>query len=413
MVNRGKIIKLWLAGLAILLLVSVVIGPGCLPFLEPLKGAVSPRSQQAPPEMEQVSEVWNILSREYVDKQALDTQKLSQGAIRGMLEALNDPYTSYLDAEAFKLELSGLRGEFEGIGAYLAMRESKIMVIAPMPDSPAERAGIRAGDVILEIDGESTAKMSLQDAVTRIRGPRGTSVALLIRHDAEEKPALLTIVRAEIRVSSVHSQVQGGLAHISIAHFVETTAEELQPILADITRQQVKGIILDLRDNPGGLLMEVIDVASQFLPEGETVTIVVDNKGQRTELKAKPGGVATRLPLVVLVNGHSASGSEVLAGALQDHGRAIIMGSRTFGKGSVNTLYPLKGGSGLFLTISRWLTPKGNPIEGKGLSPDTEVVATPEDLAQGRDVQMERARDYLGGQDKARAGWQPVLTGAG
>jgi carboxyl-terminal processing protease len=287
------------------------------------------------------------------------------------VEALDDPYTAFLDPSAHELFLRSLGGKIEGIGAYVGVNDSQIRVIAPIADSPADRAGIRAGDVIVEINGQPTTGMSAIEAVLSIQGPKGTTVILRILHQDETEPATVEIVRAEIDVPSVSSEMKGGIAYIKISQFSERTAEELAPVL-DSINGQAKGIILDLRSNPGGLLDTVVDVASFFLREGVVVD-VVDNQGKRTAYLVKPSQTVTDLPMVVLVDSYSASGSETLVGALQDYGRATIAGARTYGKGSVTPLYSLKDGSGLYLTMARMLTPNGRLYEGIGLAPDYEL----------------------------------------
>ena len=331
--------------------------------------------------LEVIEEVWDIIFRDYVDQNRLDAGALSQAAIKGVVEALDDPYTSYMDAEAYQMSLSDLEGKFEGIGAYVGIKDEQLMIIAPIPDSPAAKAGIRAGDRILEIDDSSASEMSLEEAVLHIRGPEGTLVRLLILHEAGIEPEEIEIVRAEIEMSSVYFEMRGDIAYINIYYFSERTNEELAPVLESLSQEGATGIILDLRSNPGGLLGTVVDVASRFLPEG-IVVYVVDNQGKQTSLSVESDGATTDLPLVVLTNNYSASGSEVLAGALQDYARAIIAGTKTYGKGSVNTLRQLKDGSGLYITIARWLTPNGRLIEGKGISPDYELELEGEDTIQ-------------------------------
>ena len=358
-----------------LLVVSLALsfGAGCA-----LDTRTPPSSSQS---LDVVEEAWNIIFQDYVDKDRLDASKLSQAAIKGMVEAVDDPYTSYLDAETYQLSLSSLEGKFEGIGAQVAVKDNQLMIIAPIADSPADKAGIRAGDKILEIDGRSTLEMSLVEAVLLVRGPRGTTVRLLILHQGETEPEEIEIVRAEIELPSVHFEMRQDIAYINITYFSEGTDEELSPVLDSITREAATGIILDLRSNPGGLLPIVIDVASRFLTEGVVVD-VVDNQGKHTTMTVKRNGVTTDLPLVVLVDSYSASGSEVLAGALQDYGRATIAGTITYGKGSVNILRQLKDGSGLYITTARWLTPNGRLIEGEGICPDYELELEGEDAIQ-------------------------------
>jgi len=365
--------------LAVILLLAATItsafGIGC---------ALGEKTATAP-SLDTVEEAWNIIFQDYVDKDKLDASKLSQGAIKGMVEALDDPYTSYLDTTAYELWVRNVEGKFEGVGAYVEEKEGQITIVAPIPGSPADSAGIRSGDVVLEIDGDSTEGMSLVEAVLSIRGPTGTAVTLLILHQGETEPEVVSIVRAEIELPSVSSEMKENIAYIKITYFSERTAQELAPVLESIA-QEATGIILDLRSNGGGLLDTVTDVAGYFLREGIVVD-VVDNQGEHTIYPVKSSQLTTDLPMVVLVDGYSASGSEVLTGALQDYGRATIAGARTFGKGSVNILRQLQDGSGLYITTARWLTPNGRLIEGEGLDPDYE-------LAEGEDA-VQWAIDFL------------------
>ena len=336
-------------------------------------GAGCALGTSAPPNedlgLDVVKEAWDIIFQDYVDRDKIDASTLSQAAIKGMVEALDDPYTSYLDAETYQLALSSLEGKFEGIGAYIGVSDEQQIIMTPIPDSPAAKAGIRAGDIILEINSKSTSGMSLAETVLSIRGAKGTSVRLLILHQGETNPEEIEIVRAEIELPSVHFEMREDIGYINITYFSERTSEELSPVLQSITQEAAAGIILDLRSNSGGLLEAVVDVASYFLTEGIVVK-VVDNQGKYTHLTVKPNGVATDLPLVVLVDSYTASGSEILAGALQDYARATVAGTTTYGKGSVNILHQLKDGSGLYITTARWLTPNEHLIEGKGIEPD-------------------------------------------
>ncbi len=378
-----KTIKIILITLLLVVSLALSFGAGCA------LGDRTPPSLG--PGLDSIVEAWDILVNDYVGKEGLDTGTLSQAAIKGMVEALGDPYSAYLDAETYQLSLSDLAGKFEGIGAYVAVKDEQIIIIAPIPDSPAAKAGIKAGDIILGIDDKPASEMSLAEAVLYIRGPRGTSVRLLILHQGETEPEEIEIVRAEIELSSVHFEMKGDIAYINITYFSERTNEELSPVLQSITQEAATGIILDLRSNPGGLLQTVVDVASRFLKEGVVVD-VVDNQGQHTASTVRPTGATTDLSLVVLVDSYSASGSEVLAGALQDYARAIIAGTRTYGKGSVNILHQLKDGSGLYITTARWLTPNGRPIEGEGIAPDYELDFDEVDAIQW-------AIDYLKGNE--------------
>lgn len=334
---------------------------------------------QLPPDypegLDRVTEVWDIISEEYVDPSRFDSDNLSRAAIEGMIDMLDDPYTSYLDNNGFELFSSRLEGGFEGIGAYVTMDEDLLTIISPIAGSPAESAGIRAGDIILEIDGEAVNGMGLAEAITLIRGPEGTTVSLLVQHDDGTEPVTIDIVRAKIEVPSVILEWEGDIAHLTITQFNERTAVELTPVIEEINESGARGIVLDLRGNPGGLLDTVIRVASHFIPEGVIVE-VQSNIGTIATYEAEDVEAVTDLPMIVLVNEASASGSEVLSGALQDYGRALIAGTVTFGKGSVNNLYKLRDGSGLYLTIMRWLTPDGRLIEGQGIEPDTVLDLT-------------------------------------
>ena len=328
-----------------------------------------------------VEEAWDIIFRDYVDRDQLEPDELSKGAIEGMIESLDDPYSSYIDAETYEIGMSGLEGEIEGIGAQVGIREEKLTVISPIPDSPAARAGVRSEDVILEIDGESTVGMSMVEAVLKIRGPKGTTVRLLIQHADETEPVEIDIVRATIELSSVTVEMVEDIAHLRITHFSKRTADELLTALNDIDQASAKGIILDMRSNPGGILDTVVEVASHFLKDGVVVK-VVNNQGEQRALQVKPKELVNELPMVILVNEFSASGSEVLAGALQDHGRAMVAGNVTFGKGSVNIPRELQDGSGLYITTARWLTPNGRLIEGEGINPDIELDLEGEEAIQ-------------------------------
>ncbi len=324
-------------------------------------------------------EAYEILKDSYVDKDELDAEKLSQGAVKGMIDALDDPYSAFVSPEMADLEMSALKGKYQGIGAYVGIQDEQITVIAPMAGSPAEAANLQPGDAILEINGESTQEMNLTEAALKIQGPQGTSVILLILHEGEDEPVEIEIVRDEIKLDSVFWEIKDGIAHIRITSLLQTTSGELSSALKEIVDAGAAGIVLDLRNNPGGLLDAAVNVTSQFLASGTAVDIV-DSEGNHSPLKVRSGGLATQLPLVVLVNGGSASGSEVIAGALQDYGRAKLAGSQTFGKGSVQTISSLTDGSSVHITIARWYTPYGRLIEGNGLTPDFALEITGDEL---------------------------------
>ncbi|OGN91389.1 MAG: hypothetical protein A2Z75_05050 [Chloroflexi bacterium RBG_13_50_10] len=369
--------------LAILLFILPVLGAGCDFVTQKVMPSItSPETNQLfspntasssatsdlPPEFSILDEAYRMLAQDYVDKTKLDPKKLSEGAVRGMMQSL-DPFSSYADPDTHKLEMSNLTGKFEGIGAVISMKDGLLTVVAPVADTPAEKAGIKAGDKILEIDGQPSTKLSLIEATFKIRGPKGTSVKLLVLHEGDSEPVEIEIVRDEITEESVSMEMRGDIAYVKITQFLKSTGSDLQAALKDAISKGAKGVILDLRNNPGGLLNSSADVASQFLAMG-VVAKVVDADGNETMVPVGRGGVATSLPLIVLINNGSASASEIVAGALQDYGRAKLAGSQTFGKGSVQVIRELSDDSALHITAYRWLTPFGRPIDDVGLTPD-------------------------------------------
>ncbi len=352
------------------------------------------------PNLEAVWQAWRALSpRLKEDNASVTPQELQEAAIRGMLHALGNPYTSYLQPDEYDLETRNLSSKFEGIGIYVTVINNQLAVAVPIPDSPAESAGLMTGDVILEVDGTTTTNMSIAEAARRIRGPRGSSVELLVLHQGQETPRKIAVTRDEVKLQTVTWQSIGeGLAYLRIVQFLDDTDEDVENALKEMVAQKVEGLILDIRRNPGGLLDTTVAVASQFLEDG-LVLYQVDGHGKRTDLPVRQGGVATKIPMVVLADQASASASEILGGALQDHQRAVLIGTKTYGKGSVNEIRRLKDGSGLYMTSALWYTPAGRLIEGEGLTPDIEV---PMDLRirQGSsfDWQLYSAIQYLADQ---------------
>ena len=323
-------------------------------------------------------EAWRIIERDYVDRDKLNRQKMIQGAIKGLVESLGDPHSTYVPADQYRREQLEMASRYEGIGAYVEKDQNNfIVIVAPIQGSPAEKAGLRPGDRIIRVNGEDVRQFSLDEAVNKIKGPRGTQVTLTILREGYSQPFDVEITRSEVRLQTVSTAMVGDYGYVRISVFSEVTNEELVGKLRELLAKNPRGLILDLRNNPGGLLGATVDVASQFLKNG-VVLYEVDGQGNRRTWQVRPGGVATDIPVVVLVNRGSASGSEVLAGALQDQGRAVLIGEETFGKGSVNTLRQLSDGSAVYITVAHWLTPKGNQIEGRGLAPDI-VFRTPAD----------------------------------
>ena len=336
--------------------------------------------------------MWELLQEQHVNADGIDPQAVSDGAIRGMLAAIDDPYAAYLDAEQFSLERQDIQGFFEGIGAEVGVRDGMITILAPLPDTPAEMAGIRPGDVILAVDGRDIGGLSLLEVVNLIRGEGGTTVRLLVRHRDAAEAVEIEIRRARIALESVRLIMQvGGIGHLRLTGFTRDTKEELLRALERFRRSRGAGLVVDLRNNPGGLVSSVVEVTSQFIDEG-VVLYQIDAQGDRRDWEAESGGAALEVPLVVLVNEFSASASEVFAGALADYRRAPIVGMTTFGKGSVNNLWPLSDGSGVNFTVANWFTPGGTLIEGEGIVP--EIIIEPSEAAD-EDRQLDQAIEIL------------------
>jgi len=340
------------------------------------------------PDTRLLNQAWTAITRNYVEPPEANSTVLNEGAVKGMLQALNDPYSAYLTPDEYKLIQSQLLGTFSGIGAQVGLnKDNQPVILAPFQNSPASEAGIRSGDVILAVNGQSTQGLSLTETIPLIRGPAGTTVKLLILHQGETTPVEMDIVRAQINAPDVTYRVMGNVSYIEITTFSENTNDQLNAALQTLDLKDSTGVILDLRDNPGGYVNDVVDVASHFIKDGVIVTLV-DNKGDRSSQSVHPNGVYIDLPMVVLVNQYTASGSEVLSGALQDYHRATIAGNTTLGKGSYDAFFPLSDGSVIYLTVGRWLTPDGREIEGKGITPDYVLTET-------SDQEIQWAIDFL------------------
>ena len=344
-------------------------------------------------DFEQFWDMWNLVKERYV-YQPVSEEDLFYGALQGLLFGLDDPYSVYFtpeDAEQFTAELDGT---FSGIGAEIDSRDDYIVVVAPLADSPAERAGVRAGDRIVAIDGVDTFGMSVTDAVFSIRGEIGTSVTLTLLQDGSDELKDLTIVRDEITVKSVAWEIRDdGIAVVNIYMFNDDTVELFEEAVQDMLSADVRGIVLDVRNNPGGVLTAAIQIGGYWI-DGEPVAIERSQEGSR-ELSASGVAQLAGIPTAILINNGSASSSEILAGALRDYGVATLIGETTFGKGSVQEYIELPDGSAVKITVAEWLTPNGHSIHEVGIPPDIEVLYTIEDYNEERTPQLDAAIDFL------------------
>jgi len=365
-----------------------LVAAGCIAMVS-FTGGVLLGGYSAPADenFRAVEDAWRIITQDYIGAGSIDKAALSQAAIEAMMEFVDDPYSSYLDSEAYHSGLYQLEGKYEGIGAEVSMVDEQVVVIAPYAGSPAEAAGIQPGDIITAVDGETIAGMSLMEVVLKVRGPQGTTVNLTISRPDTVQILDIAVMRGEVYEKSVDFEMMGDYAIIDISQFAENTNKELGDVLKEVDSRSAAGIILDLRNNPGGLVDTVVDVASRFIDQG--VVFTVEFSDGKTEIyEVNTQSQTTSLPMVVLVNGFSASGSEVIAGAMQDHDRAVVAGATTFGKGSVNVLTQIGSNQGMYITIARWLTPDGHMIEGRGITPDEELALYGDDL-------IDWAIDYL------------------
>lgn len=342
-------------------------------------------------------EAWHLIEGRFFGD-VPDMQRVTWGAIRGALTTLDDPYTIHLEPQPRQREIEDLSGRFGGIGAYVSQAEDGSVILDPMPSLPAEQAGVQEGDAVIKVDDtEVTPEMTVDDVVTLVRGEVGTIVRLTLRREGQAEPVIVEIERQEIPSPSVEWRMleeAEGVGYVRISIFSGRTASELKDALEDLEEQGMTNLVIDLRGNGGGLLDAAVDVASEFLRDG-VVVYQVERGGKEQPFAVKGGGKLTEAPLVLLVDGGSASASEIVAGALQDRDRAVLVGQKTFGKGSVQSVYDLSDGSSVHITYAKWVTPDHRQIDGEGLMPDLEIAVTDDDRNQGRDPQLERAIEYL------------------
>jgi carboxyl-terminal processing protease len=323
-------------------------------------------------EFEKLYAAYDQLQQEYYED--IDNEQLVNGAINGMIESLDDPYSDYMNQEEASQFLEGISSSFQGIGAEIQERNGYINIVTPIKNSPAEKAGLKPGDTITEVDGESIQGFSASEAVMLIRGEKGTEVTLTVQRGEMADPIKVTIVRDEIPIETVYAEMIGdNVAHIQVTSFSENTYEELLGAISDMEEQGMKAMVMDVRQNPGGLLTTALDISSLFIDEGEEL-FEVQSKGEEPEIYMSSPGTKVKVPVTLLIDGGSASASEILAGAMNESGDVKLVGEKTFGKGTVQTANDMEDGSNLKFTTAKWLTPDGNWIHEKGIEPDVKVA---------------------------------------
>ncbi len=372
-------------------------------------GRRSYASTQAKADMTMFWEVWERLERKYIDQQDIKKKNMVDGAISGMVRSLGDPYTMYLPAEENKINQQNLSGSFGGVGIQLGYKQGQLAVVSPLKDTPADRAGVQAGDLILKIKDENkdldkeTTDISLDQAVKDIRGPKGTEVVLTLVREGKQEAFDVTITRGEITIPALEEKwiEQDGqrFAYIHLLHFSENTPQEWDQWVDNVLANQgdnFGGAVLDLRNNPGGYLQGAVYVGGEFLPQGEVIVKQKDYRGQVTEFKVDRPGELKSIPLVVLINQGSASAAEILAGALQVHERATVVGRQSFGKGTVQEPQQLRNEAGLHITIAKWLLPNDDSIHENGVSPDVEIKSEElEQAEEDQDVILDKGIEFL------------------
>ena len=355
------------------------------PLVPPLPNTLAPAA--VPEDIAIIWEAYQIINDEYYDNASVDPDAMSEDAIRAIVETLGDPHTRYVSPEAFQLDRDDLAGAFFGIGASVSADPdgTGVIITKPHRNSPAERAGIKVGDRIVAVDGEDATEWTVTEAVLKIRGERGKPVVLTILHAGETEPVEITIIRDRVELESVTSRMipDTPYGELNIEQFTDETPAEIRAHVTELLEQGASGLVVDVRNNPGGLLSSTLDAVSEFIGQG-MLAYEVDRDGNRRVFHAHGQANFPNLPITLLVNNYSGSGAELFAGAMQDHGRAVLIGTQTFGKGSVNVTHRLSNGGGISVTIRRWFTPNGNVIEGVGLTPDV-IVEFPENVSD-RDV---------------------------
>lgn len=398
-----KILKIFSKIFIIVILVVAAFGAGVfvgykqIPAVDKVAG-ISNKEINKPSDVD-FSLFWNVwhdVENSYVDKTKIDKKVMVYGAISGMVKAIGDPYTVFFDPKEAKKFKDDVTGSFEGIGAEIGIRKGFLVIISPLKDAPAEKAGLRAGDKILKINDTIATDLTVEEAVNLIRGPKDTSVILTITRDGFESAKEMKIMRGTIKIPIVKFEMKNNnTAYVALYHFTANSSLELRKTLKDALNAGAKKLILDLRNNPGGYLDSAVDIASVFLSQGNVIVSEKFGNGTNDEYKSYGPGILKDFPTVILVNEGSASASEIVAGALRDVNHVKLIGQKTFGKGSVQELKDLDEGASLKVTIAKWFTPGGYSISDGGLKPDVEVALTAEDFDKGRDPQLDKALEVI------------------
>jgi len=337
-----------------------------------------------------------LLERDYVEPDAIDETELLYGAARGMVASLGDPNTAFVEPISTSIIDEDMTGSFEGIGASVDMIDGQLVLAEIMPDSPAEASGLQANDIVLQVDDVPLEGKSVLESVALIRGPKGTVVRLLVQREGVDEPFVVPVTRDRVEFQTVETRMlDDGIAYLRLADFNAVAQKQVRQGLQDLMANAPRGLVLDLRGNPGGYLQAAVDIAGEFLPRGTLVLTEELRDDESIEYRVRRSGVALEVPLVVLVNGNSASASEIVAGAIQDHERGTLLGTQTYGKGSVQITHSLEDGSSLRVTVARWLLPDGFHLDGEGITPDEIVEITQEERKTGADPQLDRAIAFL------------------
>ncbi|HPN96326.1 MAG TPA: S41 family peptidase [Candidatus Moranbacteria bacterium] len=340
--------------------------------------------------------VWDLVREKHINKNNLDAQKMVYGAINGMLKATGDPYSNFFNPSDTKSFSQEIEGSFDGIGAELGVKDDVLTIVAPLEGSPAQKAGLRSGDKILKINNTISADMTADDAVDLIRGKKGTEVRLTILHLGDQETKEVAIIRDKIEIKSVSLENrEDKIAYLKISKFGDNTAREFNEAANKIVSEGAKGIIIDMRNNPGGLLDKCVEIANKLIPKGKVIVTEEDSAGNKESLHTNGGDKLSSIPTVVLINEGSASASEILAGALRDNQGITLIGKKSFGKGSVQELSDLPGGASVKITVAKWMTPGGDYIMEKGISPDVEVDLSLDDYNNNRDPQFDKALEMI------------------